>query len=184
MLGRRTLIDRYWDGALRGRRAVSARLAAALMVTEAHVAALPRQVRVLIRIREDLSERLIGRLQFVVLAWIAAFYWGAPRPADAPAAALHDPVPITLALFAAFTTVRVVLAERRRVPVWFLFVSIVVEIGLLVGLIWSFHIHYGQQPPFSLRVPTFVYFFVFIALRALCFDYRLVVAAGVAAMLG
>jgi len=55
---------------------------------------------------------------------------------------------------------------------------------LLLALIWSFHAHYGQPAAFSLKVPTFAYLFVIIALRALRFDYRLVLATGLAAVFG
>jgi adenylate cyclase len=55
---------------------------------------------------------------------------------------------------------------------------------LLLALIWSFHNQYHQSAPFSLKVPTFIYVFVFIALRALRFDPRYVLTAGLAAAAG
>jgi adenylate cyclase len=59
-----------------------------------------------------------------------------------------------------------------------------VDIALLLTLIWSFHIQYLQPPSFVLKAPTFVYLFIFIALRALRFEGRYVLLAGAAAALG
>ena len=53
---------------------------------------------------------------------------------------------------------------------------------LLLGLIFSFHIQYRQPPSFYLKSPTLLYVFVFIALRALNFDARNVVTAGLVAV--
>ena len=50
--------------------------------------------------------------------------------------------------------------------------SMLVDTALLLGLIWAFHFQYEQPAVFSLKVPTFVYIFAFIALRALRFDHR------------
>ncbi len=52
-------------------------------------------------------------------------------------------------------------------------VSVVMDMGLLMALIWSFHIQYMQPPSFYLKAPTMVYVFIFIALRALRFEPRL-----------
>ena len=56
--------------------------------------------------------------------------------------------------------------------------------ALLLGLIWSFHIQYMQPPSFYLKVPTLLYVFIFIALRALRFEARFVVFSGITAAAG
>lgn len=144
---------------------------------------LPRRVQGLIAHEEGRSEQLIGWVQLFVVMAFAALYLVAPRPADAPAGMLLDPVPAALIAYGLFTVVRLWLAYRQRLPGVLLLVSILADIGLLVGMIWSFHAQYGQTAPFSLKVPTFVYLFVFIAIRALRFDYRYVLIAGAAAAL-
>jgi len=55
---------------------------------------------------------------------------------------------------------------------------------LLFGLIWCFHIQYGQPPAFYLKAPTLLYVFIFIALRALRFEARYVLISGFAAAAG
>ena len=145
---------------------------------------LPARVRSLIAAQEDQSERLIGWVQLVLVSRFAGLYVIAPRPDDAPRGTLLDPVPLALAVYAAFTIARLVLAYRQRLPGALLLVSILADVGLLLALIWAFHTQYGQTAPFSLKVPTFVYLFVFIAIRALRFDHRYVLVAGLAAALG
>lgn len=55
---------------------------------------------------------------------------------------------------------------------------------LLFGLIWSFHLQYDQPAAFYLKAPTFLYAFIFIALRVFSFEVGLVVLAGAAAAIG
>ncbi|MEZ5854435.1 MAG: adenylate/guanylate cyclase domain-containing protein [Hyphomicrobiaceae bacterium] len=147
--------------------------------------ALPLRVRRLVEAQEIESERLIGWVQLGVVVLFGILYAVAPRPSDAPMEALlREPVPLALMAYLAFTIGRLVLAYRGALPGVVLLASILADVALLIGLIWSFHDQYGQAPAFSLKVPTFVYLFVFIAVRVLRFDARYVLAAGLAAALG
>ena len=94
------------------------------------------------------------------------------------------PVPWVLAMYLAFSLVRLYLAVGRRLPDWMLYLSSVVDIALLLGLIWSFHLQYEQPPSFYLKSPTLLYLFIFIAIRALHFDPRFVISTGVSAAIG
>jgi adenylate cyclase len=58
------------------------------------------------------------------------------------------------------------------------------DMVLLLGLIWSFHIQYRQPASFYLKAPTLLYVFIFIALRTLHFEVRYVVLAGSVAAAG
>ena len=80
-----------------------------------------------------------------------------------------------------FTVLRLALAYRGSVGLLILYISIVLDMCLLLGLIWSFHLQYEQPPSFYLKSPTLLYVFIFIALRALRFEARYVVAAGIVA---
>ena len=76
------------------------------------------------------------------------------------------------------------LAYRGRLPGWLLSLSVVIDMALLLGLIWSFHLQYNQPPSFYLKAPTLLYVFIFIALRALRFEARYVVMSGLVAAIG
>ncbi len=145
---------------------------------------LPARVTNLVRDHDDRSERLIGWAQIGLVVILSALYFIAPRPADAPPRMIGDPVPTALSAYFVFTAFRLLLAYRGRIPGWILLLSIVIDVTLLLALIWSFHDNYGQPPAFSLKVPTFIYIFAIIAMRALRFDYRYVLVAGVTAALG
>lgn len=144
---------------------------------------LPQRVNALIAAQEAQSERLICWVQLSVAATFTALYLLAPRPVDA-GMAMFQPVPIALAAYGLFTLARLLLAVRGFMPAWLLVVSIISDMVMLLGLIWAFHLQYGQPAAFSLKVPTFIYVFVFIALRALRFDHRFVLSAGLLAALG
>jgi adenylate cyclase len=141
---------------------------------------LPR-VRAVIRQHDAESERFIGWAQLGVVLFFGALYAISPRPDDA---AVIGPVPFALALYLVFTTIRLVLSYRIVLPGWFLVASMLLDVTMLLGVIWSFHLQYGQPAPFYLKVPTFSYIFVFIALRALRFDARFVIGTGIFAALG
>ena len=140
---------------------------------------LPKRVAEIVRREDRASEYLIGFAQLGVAALLWTLYLVAPRPVDAGMAI--TPVPLALGLYTAFSLFRLWLIIKRPVPGWFVGVSILADIGLVLGLIWSFHIEYGQPPAFALKAPTFVYLFVLIVLRSLRFDPRYVLAAGLAA---
>lgn len=143
---------------------------------------LPDRVKAIVLAQDRKSERLIGLVQILLGTVLSILYWLAPRPEDAGTSFM--PVPVVLAIYIAFSFFRYWLAARQRLPNWFVGISIVADIVLLLGLIWSFHLQYGQPAAFSLKAPTIVYVFVFIALRALRFDPRYVLAAGCSAAIG
>jgi adenylate cyclase len=143
--------------------------------------ALPARVRRAILALQAESEKLIGWIQLAVVATFATLYMVAPR--TAPAEALN-PVPWVLAAYGLFTVLRLVLAHRGRLAGWFLCLSVVVDMGLLMGLIWSFHLQYMQPAAFYLKAPTLLYVFIFIALRALRFEPQFIVLSGVTAIVG
>lgn len=143
---------------------------------------LPERVREAIQEQGDATERLIGWLQLIVILVFAVLY--ALSPKTAPMGGAIQPVPWAIGAYFLFTILRLWLAYRISLPGWFLIVSIVIDMGLLFGLIWSFHIQYMQPASFYLKAPTMLYVFIFIALRALRFEPRFVIAAGFFAALG
>jgi adenylate cyclase len=142
---------------------------------------LPARVRDAIRRQQVQAEILIGWTQVLLVLFFLALYLIAPRPAgDTP----FHPVPWVLSAFLVFTVIRLLLAYRRVIAAWFLCSSVVLDIGLLLLLIWSFHIQYMQPAAFYLKAPTLLYVFLFIALRALRFDPIYVLVAGASAAAG
>ncbi len=144
--------------------------------------ALPARVREVIAREQDWSEILIGWIQLGVVFTFAGLYFLSPKPAGADP--LFSAEPWVLAGYVLFTLVRLGLAHRRRLPNWLLYVSVVMDMALLLALIWSFHLKYEQPASFYLKVPTLLYVFIFISLRALRFEVRYVLIAGGVAALG
>lgn len=143
--------------------------------------ALPARVLAEIARREDAAERLIGWVQLCIVAFFGVLYALAPR---AEGGSGENFVPMTLAAYLAFTLFRLALSYRITLPGWFVVLSMVVDTALLCGLIFSFHIQYAQPAAFYLKAPTMIYFFIFISLRALRFDPRYVLIAGLVSAAG
>lgn len=93
-------------------------------------------------------------------------------------------MPWVLGAFLAATVLRLVLAHRQLLNPALVVAGVCVDMALLMGLIWSFHLQYEQPAAFYLKAPTMLYVFSFIALRALRFEPLYVLAAGMAAAAG
>lgn len=141
---------------------------------------LPERVTRAVEHQQRQGEVLIGWIQLILVIAFGTLYALAPKTAMS---AFH-PVPWALGLYFGFTLARLAAAYRVALPAWVLMLSIIADIGLLMFLIWTFHIQYGQPASFYLKAPTMLYVFIFIALRALRFDPRYVLAAGAAAVAG
>jgi adenylate cyclase len=144
--------------------------------------ALPPSAREAIEADRRKSEILVCCAQFAAIAFFGAFYTVTPKafPEGVP----FEPVPWTLAAYTLFTSLRLWFALRDRLGPLFLGLSIVVDIGVLMLTIWSFHLQYQQEPAIYLKAPTLLYVFILVALRTLRFEAVYVILAGVAAILG
>ncbi len=142
---------------------------------------LPERVRESIAAQQIESEKLISWVQLMLVVIFGTLYTIAPKTS---VGAPFQPVPWALSAYFVFTLIRLVGAHRGRLPDWLLMASVVMDMGFLMILIWSFHIQYMQPPSFYLKAPTMVYVFIFISLRALRFEPRFIVLAGAAAAIG
>ena len=153
-----------------------------LLFGESEALQPPARVQEAIRRQQLSAEILIGWVQLSVVVAFAVLYTFSRK--TIPADAAFAPVPWALGFYFAFTLVRLPAAYRGALPRWFLALSVVIDMALLLGLIWSFHLQYMQPAAFYLKAPTLLYVFIFIALRALRFEPQFVYLAGVTAALG
>ena len=142
---------------------------------------LPERIHRSIAAQQSEGEILIGWVQLFMVIFFAAVYTIAPKTSQVTG---YTPVIWALGLYFLFTVVRLYLSYRFSLSRWFLMASVVMDIGMLMILIWSFHLQYEQPPSFYLKVPTMLYVFIFIALRALRFESAYILLAGVAAATG
>ena len=140
---------------------------------------LPGRVRDAIRRQQASSEIVVGWIQLAIVVTFSILYALSPKPYTAEP--VFAPEPWVLGAYLLFTLARVALAHRRALPDWLLYVSVVVDMLLLLALIWSIHVKYEQPASFYLKVPTLLYVFIFVALRALRFEARYVLLAGAVA---
>ncbi len=144
---------------------------------------LPERVREAIRLQQERSEILIAWVQLAIVGLVATVY----ETTSMPGGVVQYDFSFETQVFAAygvFCIVRLVLAYRRLLRPWMLYVSVVADMVLLMGLIFSFPLKYAQPAAFYLKVPTLLYVFLFIALRALRFEVRFVLFTGFVAIAG
>lgn len=143
---------------------------------------IPQRVQDDILRQQDRSEQVISLVQLAIVLIFGALFVVAPQPFEGEIG--FELAPWVLGLYLIFTVVRLIASYRVRLPGWFLTVSVIADMVLLMVLIWSFHRTYQQPPSFYLKAPTLLYVFIFIALRALRFDARYVLLAGGTAIVG
>ncbi|WP_417793774.1 adenylate/guanylate cyclase domain-containing protein [Terasakiella pusilla] len=143
---------------------------------------LPARVEQAMIDQQNTSEQLIGWIQLGVVLTFGTVYAISPKTFHPDAT--FAPVPYVLSLYFLFTVFRLVLSYRMRLTGWMIGLSIVADILLLFGTIFSFHLQYMQPPSFYLKAPTVLYIFIFIALRALRFEARYILLSGLAAVVG
>jgi adenylate cyclase len=144
---------------------------------------IPQRVHDTIRRQQERSEILIGWIQLVIVGLVTGVYQSTAMAQGV----VQDEYSLelqVLLIYAAFCIVRIVLAHARLLTPWMLYLSVIADMALLMGLIWSFHFKYAQPAAFYLKVPTLFYVFLFIALRTLRFEARYVVFTGVCASIG
>lgn len=144
---------------------------------------LPERVHEAIRRQQERSEILIGWIQLGIVIVVSGVYEGTSM-AEGLVQADYSLEREVLTLYGAICIVRLVLAHMRLLRPWMLYLSVIADVALLMALIYSFHYKYAQPAAFYLKVPTLLYVFLFIALRALRFEARFVLFAGVTSALG
>ncbi len=144
---------------------------------------LPERVRAAILRQQERSEILIGWVQFGIVALVLTLY-ESTRMAEGVVQEEYSLERDVMLVYGAICIVRLVLAHKRLLATWMLYISVIADIFLLMALIYSFHLKYAQTAAFYLKVPTLLYVFVFIALRALRFEARFVVFTGLCAAAG
>jgi adenylate cyclase len=144
---------------------------------------LPERTRQAIRADQAQAEFLIAWVQLAIVVAFALLYGLAPQ-ATMLSEPHFTPLPWVLGAYAGVTAIRLALAYARALGKLLLSLSVIIDIGLLMVLIWGFHVQYGQPPAFYLKVPTLFTAFIFIALRALRFEVRYVALAGLSAAVG
>ena len=143
---------------------------------------LPERLKKAIQDQQERSEILISLIQLLVVTIFGLLYAISPKTFSEDVSFM--PVPWVLSAYMLFSLLRFALALRRQLPDWMLYLSAIADITLLMGLIWSFHVQYEQPASFYLKAPTLLYVFIFIAIRALHFDPRFVIATGLSAATG
>jgi adenylate cyclase len=147
------------------------------------MAQLPDRVREAIARQQEQSEILIGWVQLVIVVLVTTVYESSTMPGGVVQEDYSFEIEV-LAIYGAFCLLRLGLAYARLLRPWMLYLSVVADVILLMGLIYSFHYKYAQPAVFYLKVPTLLYVFLFIALRALRFEARFVLFTGLTAIAG
>ncbi|HEV2560464.1 MAG TPA: adenylate/guanylate cyclase domain-containing protein [Microvirga sp.] len=143
---------------------------------------LPPRVQALVDAELQRADILGAWISLSVALFLGVVYLLSPKALDSLAPV--RPVPYVTALFLAVSLVRLKMAHDGMLSRLAQTAFILVDVALLYGLIWSYHLQYDQPAAFYLKAPTFLFIFLLIAIRALRFEPVAIVVVGVAAAAG
>lgn len=124
--------------------------------------------------REDReSEVTISAVQTAIIITYIIIFLASPKAEDNLSGV--QPVMVLLCIALPVALCRLMAAIKRRLQGGIIYVCILFDIAFLSALIWTFHIQYDQPPGLLLKAPTFVHFFVFIALRCLQYNINYII---------
>ncbi|GGC73924.1 adenylate/guanylate cyclase domain-containing protein [Chelatococcus reniformis] len=128
------------------------------------------------------AEIMAGWLVFASTLFLGGLYLISPKMFTSMTE--MRPVPVAVALGLTIAIIRLMLAYARKMNRGAVLIVTIADFAVLYGLIWSFNWQYGQPASFSLKAPTFLFVFLFIAVRALRFEPWSVITAGLVASVG
>ena len=132
---------------------------------------------------EHSNEFLITYLQFGFIVMMSVFYALAPK-GFTPTQALFQPVPIALAIWFVLLLIRLAVCRRDLMHGNAVYLFTFLDIFLLLGVIFSFHLQYGTVPALSLKAPTYIFLVLLVVLRSLRFNLRYIIVACLFAIFG
>ncbi|MBX7146755.1 MAG: adenylate/guanylate cyclase domain-containing protein [Alphaproteobacteria bacterium] len=143
---------------------------------------LPSRVQNAIIKQQYQSEILVGIAQLCLVIFLAVLYILSPTgySPDAPVKA----VPLGLSLFSIFVLLRLYFLITGQLKSWLIGFFAIIEMAILIGTIWVYHIQYEQPALIYLKNTVFLYVFILIALRALRFEALWVILSGLVAVVG
>lgn len=142
---------------------------------------LPKRVHAALDERERANEIMARLIQLTIVLMFSLIYAISPKTSPDEA---FSPVPYVLGAYLLVSIIGLFWSIRQKLPHWSVYGSILFDFGLLYSLMISFHLQYMQPASFILKAPTLLYVFIFIAIRALRFESRFVIASGLVAVLG
>jgi len=144
---------------------------------------LPRRAQAIVDDGLRRSEWHIVFVQAFIVLFLGALFFISPPPADTVSS--FRPVPYALAAMVIALVGRIAILVLSLPMLRLLaYIGVVIDVLVIIGLIWSFHLQYGQPLALFLKAPTQLYLFVIIAWHGLSIDPLRVAFAGVVAATG
>ena len=138
---------------------------------------LPVETLLKLKTRQQNSEIFISFLQLIAILCFLFFYSSIPTD-DLSDNASYNILQLCFAIYIIFLVFRLFYSLTEDIGWKFLAFSIFVDVGILMGAIWSLHIIYDAPASVYLKSPLYFYSFVLIALRTLRFQPAWVIYTG------
>lgn len=142
----------------------------------------PKQVQQAIKEQQRNGEKLISWILLCTAIILGILYVLSPKAE--PFEHRFKIILIGISLYIIFGLIRLILSYLNYLPTFFLIVSAIADVTVLMLVIFSLHLIYEQPPYFYLKVPAIIYVFVLLALRTLSFETKYVITVGISAAIG
>ncbi len=143
---------------------------------------LPPRVRRLVEAETRAADLRAAWFMLAIVGFLGLLYALSPKALDGMTEL--RPVPVAVASLILVSVLRLAVAYRGAMTTAAVVAFILADFGLFYGLIWSFHLQYGQPSAFYLKAPTFLFVFMLIAVRAMRLEPSSILLAGFVAAAG
>lgn len=128
---------------------------------------------------ERQSEVLVSWMQLFVICVYIFTYSMVPEPTYENYNPFLNPISWLMVAYIGFTVFRLYKAYHGRLNQCLISFSIIFDITTLALVSYAIHIQYEVEMAYVLKTGNVIYFLVYVALRALCFQARWVILAGI-----
>jgi adenylate cyclase len=125
----------------------------------------------ILNLEELKAEKISTSAQLSFITSLFLFYLAAPKGFESEQNIWFEPVRALFYIYIPILAIRLYfLFKTNRVINWILYPFLFLDILAITLLIFSYHLQYRREFSLSLHAPTFMYYFILIALRTLAYD--------------
>jgi adenylate cyclase len=129
------------------------------------------------------SEKIASITQLFIIVVLFILYQLSPKGFANPETTFFEPVKLLFFIYIPVLCIRALHIWLSGKISFLHYAYLGFDIIAITGLIFSFHVQYNQPFSISLRAPTFLYYFIFISMRCVSYDYFKVIFVGLACVL-
>lgn len=139
---------------------------------------MKEKIKKVLQDEELKSEKIASIIQLLIVVILFTLYLLSPKGFSTPEKVWFEPVKLLFFIYIPVLALRALNVWVSKKLSIFHYGYLGFDVLVITALIFSFHIQYNQPFSISLRSPTFLYYFIFICMRCVSYDFLKVLFVG------